>query len=140
MMQVQFCGRKEAEARTPDPGWTVISITDPGGEAALQNGWFEVLRLQFHDIDPDKILNPFLRADVVKAKPPMTPKQAAVVVAFVRRMMRSEVEGILVHCEQGVSRSAATAQWIVDRYGLLGFGSLTRLMNRWVYGLLDQVG
>jgi predicted protein tyrosine phosphatase len=138
---LHFCSRAEAESATPDPDIAVISITDPVSNtckpATLRDGWHSVLRLEFHDIDLDQIVQPFLRAQVKRYYTLMSPDQARQVVAFVGRVMSNGASGLMVHCEAGESRSAAVAKWIGDRYGL-------RLAapgrNLHVYRMLEAVG
>lgn len=126
--QVQFCSRKEAEAMPARHDWSVISITEPisaFGQAKLQPGWHYILRLEFHDIDQEE--EPYQL---------MTPEMAYNIVTFVREMAQ-EARGILVHCNAGVSRSAAMAMWIAEEFDL-PFIRGYQLHNRHVYRLLCE--
>lgn len=139
-IRVRFCSREDAEAATPDPDTAVISITNPDDSANLDTTeWFAVLRVQFHDIDPDKLssLNPFLKEDILKVYQPMEPKQAQDIQAFVVGCIDSGVDSFLVHCEAGISRSAAVAKWIADHHNGPMLGPVTKLHNRFVYRLLE---
>jgi predicted protein tyrosine phosphatase len=128
LRQVQFCSRKDAEAMPARRNWAVISITEPVsafGPAKLQEGWHLVLRLEFHDIDVHE--EPYVM---------MSQEMAKQIVDFARDMAQ-EVEGILVHCNAGVSRSAAIALWIADEFDL-PFNRAYQLHNKHVYKLLRE--
>ena len=87
-------------ANTAPEGAVLISITDPGREAALPSGYLEVLRLQFHDCDPGaQTLGP--------EAAPMRPEQAELIWVFARRHRGTN---IVVHCGAGVSRSRAIVE------------------------------
>lgn len=137
MLLVKFRSRKAAETAQPDPAVAVVSITNPDGRADLKEGWRAVLRVEFHDIDPEKIENAFLRADLLRVYIPMQEQQAAEIIRFVDQQVQAGCSGFLVHCEAGVSRSAAVAKWIVDYYGLVSIDAITKLHNRHVYRLLQ---
>lgn len=109
LQSVLFTGRDQAEASAGWPHWAVISITESDDRpAALKDGWHSVLRLQFDDIDAPE--QPYVL---------FSPAQAGQVIDFVTSVHDStRVEGILVHCRAGISRSAAVAKWIAERYGL----------------------
>jgi predicted protein tyrosine phosphatase len=83
-------------------------------------------------------LNPFLRADVLKRYLPMSKEQAEKIVNFVKRMTTVDATGIVVHCEAGISRSAAVAKWISDSRKIQLKGGKTDLHNRYVYRLLAE--
>lgn len=128
LKEVKFCGRKDAEAMPALRDWAVISITDPlsaFGPAKLQDGWHLVLRMEFHDVDVEE--EPYVLMDA---------EMAGQIVSFVRDMAQ-EVEGILVHCNAGVSRSAAVAFWIADEYNL-PFNRNYQLHNNHVYKQLRE--
>lgn len=110
------------------PNWAVISITEPMsafGQAKLKDGWHKVLRLEFHDLDVEN--EPYVLMDKEMARQ---------VVKFARDNSQ-EIEGILVHCNAGVSRSAAIALWIADEFGLQ-FNRQYHLHNKHVYKLLRE--
>jgi predicted protein tyrosine phosphatase len=139
---LSFLSRREAEAATPRDDIAVISITDPvtatSTPLALKDGWHSVLRLEFHDIDLDQLVQPFLRAQVREYCTLMTPDQAREIVTFVARIQSNGASGIMVHCEAGVSRSAAVAKWIADRHGLRLSDEATAAHNRYVYRMLEE--
>jgi len=95
-MSIRVMDLDEAERHEPLPTQVCISITSPpSARAELRDGWLDVLRLQFHDMDvegPDWSL--------------MSDDQARRLVAFVRHHRRAD---FVVHCEAGLSRSPAVA-------------------------------
>lgn len=129
LKHVMFCSQKDAEKKASWGDWAVISVTSSCTYPAnLKNGWWNVLRLEFDDIDihedPYQMFNE---------------KHAREIIAFVRRCHESggECTGILVHCTAGISRSAAIVMWISDRYRLpftLGYS----LYNKLVYQILRE--
>ena len=135
---LSFLSRRAAEAATPRDDIAVISITDPRTVQPRLDGWHSVLRVEFHDINPEKIASPFIRAEVVSHYTLMSTDQAREIVAFVQAIQSNGVSGIMVHCEQGVSRSAAVARWIADRHGLRLSDEATAAHNRYVYRMLEE--
>ena len=126
MKQVIFKSRKEAEASQPSLEWAVISINglDP---ARLQAGWLEVLRVEFDDVD-------------VAEEPHIlfSDYEARQIEQFVARVNDKGVEGILVHCNAGISRSAAVAKWIAEKHDL-PFPAGYMLYNKHVYRVLMEM-
>jgi hypothetical protein len=138
-MRVRFTSREGAEDAVPDPRIAVISIRDPGSKPVdLQQGWFDVLSIEFHDIDLCKEINASLLADILKRYQPMAAFHALLVVAFVERCNGTGVDGFLIHCEAGISRSAAVAKWITDHYSLPSIWPAVTNHNRHVYKLLNK--
>lgn len=135
-MEFVVAGRKEIERGIPvRTAYVVISITDPGSRPARipkSAGFRDVLRLQFHDAIPLKIFR--LPPDVVL----MNEDHAESIWQFVRQWQET-VETIVVHCEQGMSRSPAVAAAICDALG----GDNRWLFqeyfpNRYVYNLMAE--
>jgi predicted protein tyrosine phosphatase len=105
-MKFIVAGREEIEqgfvVRTE---YVVISIADPGKRRPRIRkpcGFRDVLFLQFHDAMPDDGVEP--TEEIVL----MTTDHAAAIWEFVNRY-RDTVGTIVVHCEQGMSRSPAVA-------------------------------
>jgi predicted protein tyrosine phosphatase len=122
-------GRIEAEAEPARPDWVVISLSEWGAAPAkLKEGWGDVLRMEFHDIEkevPDEPYDLFSEG------------QAREIVQFVQNAHTSGATGILVHCRAGISRSAAVAKWIAEQHGL-PFNEQYSLYNRHVFKLLSE--
>jgi len=124
---VLFCSQKEAQARAAWPGWAVISVTSAiASPADLQEGWTHVLRLAFDDIDVPE--EPYVL---------FSEQQARSVIEFAAMCHGEKIEGILVHCSAGISRSAAIAKWIADRYQL-PFNDKYMLYNKHVHTTLRE--
>lgn len=112
--------------------YVLISIRDPDRpkvQIPRQAGLRDVLRLAFHDAEPS--VNFELPPQITL----MTPAQARKIWAFVER--HHDIGAIVVHCEQGMSRSPAVAAAICRGLG----GDDTRLFqryqpNRFVYQML----
>lgn len=94
-MSIRVMDLDEAERYEPLPTQVCISITTPAAKADLRDGWLDVLRLQFHDMDVE---GPSWSL--------MTDDQARRVVEFVRYHRHAD---FVVHCEAGLSRSPAVA-------------------------------
>ena len=124
LKNVVFTGRDQAEASAAWAHWAVISISGLN-PANLKEGWHSVLRLEFDDIDVEE--EPYILFNESQAE------QISNVVT--EAFDSHEVEGILIHCQAGISRSAAVAKWIAERYGL-PFPNKYSLYNKHVYRVL----
>ena len=105
---VLFASRELAESLAGNPYMAVISITDPGTpEANLDPLFKHVLRLSFFDALP---ADEFLPAPM----PGMFDHlMAAQISEFVKALHAAPFEiSTMVHCEYGVSRSAAVALFV----------------------------
>ena len=103
MKSVVFYPRSVAQTLQPTGSEVIVSIHDRSQEpAALQDGWKDILRLSFHDMDVVKKDYDLFNED-----------QAREVIAFIEKHV--DAERIVVHCNMGVSRSAAVAMFISDQ-------------------------
>ena len=133
-MDFVVSGRQEIEDGIPvQTAYVVISITDPGSRPArIQRCavFRDVLRLQFHDAMPLTIFK--MPPNIVV----MDEDHAKSIWQFVRQW-QEKVETIVVHCEQGMSRSPAVAAAICkvligdDRQFFREY-----VPNRYIYDLL----
>lgn len=103
--QIRFTSREHAEALAAQPHMAVISITDPGmPEARLDPAFRRVLRLAFFDAVPadDYLPAPF---------PGLFDHTMARRISDFLRELHAlpEAISVTVHCEYGISRSAAVA-------------------------------
>lgn len=131
LKNVVFTGRDQAEASIGWPHWAVISITAEQ-PAALKEGWHNILRLEFDDID---VVGDF---DAPKPYILFNDNHATRIIEFAKVVRDShKVEGILVHCQAGISRSAAVAKWIAEKYQL-PFVESYALYNKHVYRVLRE--
>lgn len=130
--RVIFVSRSKAENSFGSTDCAVISISEPSGFfgfADLKEGFYEVLRSEFDDVDPATCSD--------QSNKFMTMHQARVIATFVDSVA-PEVNLIMVHCKAGISRSAAVAKWIAERYGL-PFDHHYKSYNAHVYKLLDSL-
>ena len=125
LKNVIFVNQSSAENNVGLPTWSVISITD-SDDARIKQGWHSVLRSQFSDVD--------MQHSEHEQEMLMTEEQALEIVDYVHAVA-PHVEGILVHCKGGVSRSAAVAKWIAKTFGL-PFNHQYSLFNTHVYDQL----
>jgi len=115
----------------------VISVRDPGTKRARipkAAGLLDVLYLAFHDAEPTAsfVLSSYIHL--------MTRSQAQRIWQFVDQH-RHGVSAIVVHCEQGMSRSPAIAAALAETLGesiddILAFTQ----PNQYVFDLVRDVG
>lgn len=105
IQHIQYTSRKKAESLPGDPSMAILSITDPTTPPArLSPEFSKVLRLSFFDAIP---ADEFLPAPIPGL---FDQPMARQISGFI-----SELHGVshpytlMVHCEYGVSRSAAVA-------------------------------
>lgn len=105
--QVHFASRQQAESLTGSPSTAVISITDPGTpKANLCAEFKDILRLSFYDAVPADEYQPAPKGlfDHIIARQ---------VGSFVRKLCDDPTDiSVMVHCEYGISRSAAVALFV----------------------------
>jgi predicted protein tyrosine phosphatase len=106
--QVSYTSRLHAESLPGSPQAAVVSITDPGsGEASLDPGFLDVLRLSFFDAVP---ADEYLPAPLPGLFDHLMARQIG---EFASQLHALPAEiSVVVHCEYGVSRSAAVALFI----------------------------
>lgn len=130
--RVQYTSRKLAEQLRGSPYMAVISITDPTTpEAKLDPLFRHVLRLAFFDAVPAD--------EYLPACPGLFDhRMAAQISAFIGELHAAPFEiSLMVHCEYGVSRSAAVALFAEALTGApLEAREFTYEANQWV---LDQL-
>lgn len=130
-MKIQFMSQWAAESITPDKSMVCISIIRPGeNEAKLREGWKDVLKLKFDDVD--RLAYHTQRFSL---------EDAQEIILFMEE--NKDIETVIVHCMAGISRSAAVARFIGEKYDLSGefskiFGYYD-LYNKWVYRVLEEV-
>lgn len=106
--QVKFVSREHAESLAGNPRTAVISITDPGQpDANLCTDFKDILRLSFYDAIPAE---EYLPAPM----PGMFDHVMARRIGNFVHELRNDPDDIsvMVHCEYGVSRSAAVALFV----------------------------
>jgi predicted protein tyrosine phosphatase len=130
--QVFFASRELAESLAGNPYMAVISITDPGSpEARLDPLFRHVLRLSFYDAIPADEYTP--------PSPGLFDHHVAERIdTFVSALHSAPFEiSVMVHCEYGISRSAAVALFIETLAGApLNAREFTYEANPWVLAQL----
>lgn len=132
IIRVHYASRELAESLDGNPYMAVISITDPGTpEARLDPLFHHVLRLSFFDAVPADPFTPAL--------PGLFDRRLAQRIdRFVGELHAAPFEiSVMVHCEYGVSRSAAVALFVEAFSGApLEAREFAHAANPW---LIDQL-
>jgi predicted protein tyrosine phosphatase len=128
MKKVIFINREYAERITPKKGEkaAIISINSNGDLAKLHENWEHKLFLVFHDLDKP-----------IKDYKIFDKEQAKQIIKFVDKVA-NDILILVVHCDAGVSRSAAVAKFVAEKYGLL-FPDNYTIYNKLVYSTLKYV-
>lgn len=130
---VVFLSRYTVQKLVPDPDAVLISLTVPNDPACLAPGWRAVLRLEFHDVSEEVLglaagsipdnqghLTHEFRAPTYRMAIYRLPdaNHAKAIADFLAHHKGgcSDFLRVIVHCDQGKSRSAAVAQFVADRY------------------------
>lgn len=112
--QVLAVSRSVAEKLPRLESVAVISVTAPGRPLASLDGFSQVLRLSFADVD---FMNPELSTRAKeKLAHAFRSEHAKAILRFVSGLP-GEVATVVVHCEGGFSRSAAIALALHNLYG-----------------------
>ena len=104
-----------------------------------EDTWKDILRLEFHDKDPETI-SPGEKGDYKL----FTDDDAIKILKFLK-LHQDDASDAIVHCEAGISRSAAVSKFISIVYSLPFpesysiynkhvFSTLTRVYNECLYG------
>ncbi|MGE5469227.1 MAG: hypothetical protein ACM3X0_00380 [Bacteroidota bacterium] len=134
--QVLFASRELAESLAGNPYMAVISITDPGTpDARLDPMFRHVLRLSFYDAVPADEYLPAPMPGMFNY--PMARR----ISSFVSELHAAPFTiSMMVHCEYGVSRSAAVALFVEAYSGApLAAREFTHEANQWVIDQLLQL-
>jgi predicted protein tyrosine phosphatase len=128
--KVMFVSRNAIENLSGD--WSdlaLISIIEPNavGIGKINDKAFKrVIHSHFHDVVTGRVYDePVVEMDA---------KHAMSMVSFLHQI-ENEIEGVLVNCRAGISRSAAVAKWICESRGL-SFNKNYSQYNPHVYKLL----
>lgn len=125
--RIFFLPRDVAERIDPVDGWAIISISDPGDGADLKPGWKWRLNLNFDDIE--KFISGYVSFSY---------GQAEEVINFLAKISAStDVGTLFVHCEAGISRSAAVALFAQESFSTRGRRIHGDHHNKLVKGMLD---
>lgn len=136
MKKVLFVSRNTMETLGGDwSDWAAISIADPFGalgKVKLPGKFVHALHLAFHDADPRN------EDQAGEHLVYLTDDDAHTIVGFVKSVAPL-VQGLIVNCHAGVSRSAAIAKWVAGEHGL-PFNSHYDRFNKYVFETLVRVG
>jgi len=131
LQHISFISRSDAQHHEGNPNAAIISIYDTeDGPVFLSQNWGGILKLIFHDVNPD---------DCQGNEILFSGKHANDVINFMDDLPEN-INEIVVHCFRGISRSAAVAKAISDAYKLDFPGDYCRY-NAHVYRVLaDYLG
>jgi predicted protein tyrosine phosphatase len=107
-MKVDVYNREQAVGLEPMPDTVMISISSPGDLAPLKVGWYDILRLEFHDV-----------VRIPKDMPEIKPFHITHVDAIHEFVEKHVADGLnfAVHCDAGVSRSVAVGMFLEEIHG-----------------------
>lgn len=133
--QIHYTSRERAESLTARPDIAVISITDPGTpEARLDPAFTDVLRLAFYDAVP---ADEYLPAPIPGMFDHLMARRISNFVREIHATPRNT--SVIVHCEYGVSRSAAVALFVEAFSGAkLTAREFASEANQWVIDRLQH--
>lgn len=127
--------RRVAEQLPPLPNVAMISITNPGRANAEVDGFTQLLRLSFSDVDH---LNSEISARAKeRIKDSFTKIQAEEIHAFVRKLP-AEIRTLIVHCEGGYSRSCGVVMALHKIYGFTVDASSLVQANASVMKIIEE--
>jgi predicted protein tyrosine phosphatase len=130
---VVFHARYQIKKMDPDANAIIISLTQPGDPVSFATGWRDVLPLEFDDIceevfglpegaipaEQEYYTHEFGAPTYRMAfyRPPAA-IHAKAIRSFLARHEGGDMVRVIVHCDQGKSRSAAVAQFVSEQYGV----------------------
>ena len=100
-----------------------------------ESSWKKILRLEFHDADQSGLRDGRVLS---KSEIKMFDEEMALKVINFLKEVEEECESLIVHCEGGISRSAAVSKFIARLYNL-DFPEHYSLYNRHVFSTLLKV-
>jgi predicted protein tyrosine phosphatase len=127
--RVEFVSRREAEAMRPksDANVAIISINSDDKLANLSENWKYKLPLIFEDIDKPLVHK---GRELILFNGQMAKR----IIEFVDSI-QNDITVLIVHCDAGVSRSAAVAKFIAEMYHL-EIPETYSIYNRHIYRTL----
>lgn len=138
MNQVAFYSRAKIVNTPGEPTTALISISCPNDPAPLKEGWGALLRLEFDDMGATPVPEiKDLRTGTVRRFVSFTKEQAQTLIDFIDGLP-SGITRVYVHCDAGISRSAAVARFVSQKLGCLLVGD-DRFANAHVLATLHKV-
>ena len=143
-VRVTYVSEATAVALRPTPASAMVSITEPGRQAELLEGWGALLRVHFRDAEYDHKMIQEVRAAGKRFDPTRMGfpdrRSAEQIRAFLTDVaQRPGISELVVHCHAGQRRSAAVARYAADLFGA-DFDRTYDGYNRTVYSLLTNPG
>jgi rhodanese-related sulfurtransferase len=140
--ETTFISRKKAEAIDEIDNSILISISTPLSQEwawyrapIIKEGvWKEVLSVKFHDVDPSGQSGLKMK-DMIEYTLFDT-EQAIRIFEFLKKH-QDDCTRVIVHCDAGISRSAAVSKFISIIYGLY-FPENYSVYNRHIFSTLMQ--
>jgi len=134
--EVRFASRELAESLAGTPDMAIISITDPGTpKAHLAPQFQHVLRLAFYDAVP---ADEYLPAPFPGMFDYLIARRISKFVSTLHQA--PDALSMMVHCEYGISRSAAVALFVEAYTGApLVAREFTYDANQWVIDQLSKL-
>lgn len=138
MKKVTYISRSRAQSTLPPENSVIISLHDASEDpASLLDGWKDRLTLCFHDADEGTLGLTLFNQDMAKQ-----------ILKFVQEHS-SSAEELVVHCQMGVSRSAAVAMFLSEvleipcymgdlRVSFATYKNYNKLVYRTLYNELTQ--
>lgn len=116
-MKFTIMSQKLAETSDGN-GKFLISITDPEKpKPAFVYKWNDILRLEFEDLCPDECKS-IGRGDLLINAQLFSENDAVKILDFIAKVAkRDDNAEVVVHCKMGVSRSAAVALFLAEKFG-----------------------
>ena len=135
--KVVYLSQLQAERLLPEPNTAMISITNPGETAFLQDGWPMVLKISFADASYDEAtIHSYGRMWLLSSYGFPEKKHAETILKFLNNLP-DQITTIIVHCGACVSRSAAVAKYIEEKNHLTANEENTRY-NTTLFRLLHK--
>jgi predicted protein tyrosine phosphatase len=142
-IQVRFCSANMAALITPDQKMACISITNPGDpDALLLPGWGNLLRISFGNITySEACIEYFERMWSLIGEKAFVKKHALEIRQFLDSLDET-TSTLIVHCDEGISRSSAVAIFASLKFGVMldgePFNEVSAKYNTTVLSLLQN--
>ncbi len=132
---ITFHSREGCEALTPNGNMALIEITDvPNNYIKTWEQWNNKISISFFDADCVK----FPKATWETHRHMLFTKELAKQILDFVGTLPDFINHIVVHCEAGVSRSAAVARFLADHKYNIRMSQYNEARNMYVYMLLWQ--
>ncbi len=139
-LRVTYVSEAAAVEMPANPATAMLSITAPGSQAELADGWGALLCIQFSDAEYDNATIQNFRSKGKRFDPTAKGFPDRRCAERMREFLdglvdRPDIEELVVHCHAGQRRSAAVARYAAERFGA-DFDMTYDGYNRTVYALM----